>query len=110
MGWTRTVETAQLPAVRRRSSPARDCDRSLGQVGDDRLELGIGLGLQRDAHAVLELLGGDPALGGGAVQTIDDLIAIGIRRAYRTVPAHTAQASAGTGRWQSLVTARPDLR
>jgi hypothetical protein len=50
-----------------------------GQVGDGRVQLVVGAGLQGQADPALELLGGDPSLGGGPVQALDDALAILVR-------------------------------
>jgi hypothetical protein len=48
------------------------------QIGDGRIEIAVGRCLQRPRDPVLELLGRDPALGRGAVQTTDGVVTVGI--------------------------------
>jgi hypothetical protein len=48
------------------------------EIGHRRVELGVGLGLEGHADPLLELVRADPALGGRAMQAIDDGIPIRI--------------------------------
>ena len=90
-GFARTVVNAQ-PLVERRCAGLRRSE--LREVGDGRLELGVGACLERGAHPLLELVVPDPALGVSLVQALDELLAIVVGCPQIASPVHTREASA----------------
>jgi hypothetical protein len=58
------------------------------EVGDDRVKLAVGAGVERLPQAIVELVGKQSALVGGAPQLLGDTSSIGVRCAHVPVLCH----------------------
>jgi hypothetical protein len=58
------------------------------EVGDDRVKLAVGAGVERLPQAIVELVGKQPALVGGASQLLGDVRSIGVRCTHVPVLCH----------------------
>ena len=81
---TSSTEVARkAPSSGLRRGAATRCGRGCGQVGHQRLELGVGTGGEGRVEALLELVRLEPPLAGGAAQRLGGALAIGVRGSHR---------------------------